>query len=135
MSPSQPKTCHRGNTDTLRSACLAGFQEVLPYHILRLHHLDRSFLILDGVVGTPGKTAPHPSAWFVSSLGFQEVNRCVCLLETVAILSVLQTRYISGKDFLILQAYLCGQKSNQISRAVVRQLCRGRQAWLHLALT
>lgn len=46
-----------GSADTLPSGCLAGFQEVLPYHVLWLHHLDRSFLLPDGVVGTPGKTA------------------------------------------------------------------------------
>lgn len=46
-----------GNSDVFPSGCLAGFQKVLPCHVLRLHHLDRSFLLPDGVVGTPGKTA------------------------------------------------------------------------------
>lgn len=46
-----------GSSDIFPSGCLAGFQEVLPCHVLRLHHLDRSFLLPDGVVGTPGKTA------------------------------------------------------------------------------
>lgn len=46
-----------GSSDIFPSGCLAGFQEVLPCHVLRLYHLDRSFLLPDGVVGTPGKTA------------------------------------------------------------------------------
>lgn len=35
---------------------LSVIKEVLSHHVLRLHHLDCCILLLDGVVGTPGKT-------------------------------------------------------------------------------
>lgn len=40
-------------------------KEVFSHHILRRHHLDCSILLLNGLVGTPGKTLTvTPSAWF-----------------------------------------------------------------------
>lgn len=45
------------STNTLTSSgCLLVIKEVFSHHILWLHHLDRSILLLDGLVGTPGKT-------------------------------------------------------------------------------
>lgn len=35
---------------------LSDIKEVFPHHLLRLHHLDCGILLLDGLVGTPGKT-------------------------------------------------------------------------------
>lgn len=35
---------------------LSVIKKVFSHHVLRLHHLDRCILLLDGLVGTPGKT-------------------------------------------------------------------------------
>lgn len=35
---------------------LSVVKKVFSHHVLWLHHLDRCILLLDGLVGTPGKT-------------------------------------------------------------------------------
>ena len=58
---------------------LAVIKEVFSHHVFRLHLLDRSLLLLDGLVGTPGKTLrrtdirlafPLVARWLVSVFAF-----------------------------------------------------------------
>lgn len=47
---------HHGCSVSLHPGSLSDIEKVLPHHVLRLNHLDCNILLLDGVVGTSGKT-------------------------------------------------------------------------------
>lgn len=54
---------------------LSVIEEVFSHHILWLHHLDCCVLLLDGLVGTPGKTLIHlvlfmVAKWLINVFAF-----------------------------------------------------------------